>query len=351
MFVCDKAFERQSRTIMNRAPLPVDVRVIAAGKLRRYANFRPIDYLRSPYLLFQNFVDGFKVVLGTLQSLWIVARFRPDVVFAKGGFVCLPVGWAARLLRVPVVIHDSDARPGLTNKFLAGFASAIATGYPLNNYPYDQSKAAYTGVPTRQGYEPVSADKQRQYKQSLGVSPETQLIVSVGGGLGSKIINEALIDAAGSLRTANARGVVVAGTKHYEATKAASAAHEDVLQVRSFAEPAEMQVLLSAADIVATRASATFLQELAGLQKPIVAIPARQLGDQNKNAALYQDAGAAVVLTDDQLEAGSLGETLTELLDDAERRDMMAERLAQFARPDASKQVAELIVSVVQTKT
>jgi UDP-N-acetylglucosamine--N-acetylmuramyl-(pentapeptide) pyrophosphoryl-undecaprenol N-acetylglucosamine transferase len=335
---------------MNGASMKVHVRVITAGKLRRYANFRPIDYLWSPSLLLKNLFDGFKVIVGIVQSLWLLIRFRPDIVFAKGGFVCLPVGWAARLLRVPIVIHDSDARPGLTNKFLASFAAAIATGYPLENYPYDAAKSVYTGVPTKQGFEPVSTQEKVRLKATLGLLPDSQLIVAVGGGLGSRIINEALIGAVDSLVASNAQAVLIAGIKHYEAAQTAAEALGGTLDIRSFAKPAEMQLLLAAADIVVTRASATFLQELAGLEKPIIAIPARQLGDQHKNAELYRVAGAAVVLTDDQLEEGLLGPTISELVSDPARQEAMADRLGQFAKPEAAQKVAELIMSVVQTK-
>lgn len=338
---------------MKSAPVPVDVRVITAGKFRRYANFRLVDYLTTPSVMFRNIADGFRVVAGTVQSLWVVARFRPDVVFAKGGFVCLPVGWAARVLRVPVVIHDSDTRPGLTNKFLAPFAKAIATGYPLDNYPYDPAKSTYTGVPIRAGFEPLDSEQQAELKQMLGFEAGTALVVSVGGGLGSAIMNSALIGAVDSLRAAGARAVLVAGKSHYQSAQSDLASVQggnEVIDIVSFAEPDDVRRLLAAADVVVTRASATFLQELAGLQKAIVAVPARQLGDQQKNAELYRSAEAAVTLTDDDLEAGVLGNTLSELLADSNQRERMAQNIGSFAKPEAARTVAELIVSAATQK-
>ncbi|NCU39102.1 hypothetical protein EOL96_08815, partial [Candidatus Saccharibacteria bacterium] len=130
-FVCDKGFATEARSIMDGAPVPVRVSTISAGKFRRYRHFRFVDYITTPSVMIRNIGDIAKITVGFFQSLWIIGWFRPDVIFAKGGFVCLPVGWAARVLRVPLVIHDSDARPGLTNRLLASFASAIATGYPL----------------------------------------------------------------------------------------------------------------------------------------------------------------------------------------------------------------------------
>lgn len=349
VFVCDKAFEGQARTIMTSSvSMPVTVKTIAAGKLRRYANFGLFDYLTTPSVLLKNATDMLKLAGGTIQSLLILAQFRPDIVFAKGGFVCLPVGWAARLLKVPLVLHDSDARPGLTSKLLAPSAKAIATGYPLKNYPYDVAKTIYTGVPIRDEFVPVSANEQSSLKRSLGIEEQTKLVVSVGGGLGSKIMNTALIGSVERLRASGAQAVLVAGKNHYDSAKKGveDSGVADTIRVLSFAEPLEIHKLLAAADVVVTRASATFLQELAGLQKAIIAIPARQLSDQHRNAEVYRAAGAAVLLTDDQLEAGELGETLAALLDDSDRRHAMAQALGEFARPDAAKEVSRLLLSV-----
>ena len=100
-FVCDKAFASQSRGLMQHAAVPVRVRTIAAGKFRRYQHLSVVRQLLMPSIVLANILDIFKILAGICQSLWLVLRWRPDVIFAKGGFVCLPVGIAARCLRVP----------------------------------------------------------------------------------------------------------------------------------------------------------------------------------------------------------------------------------------------------------
>ena len=89
--------------------------------------------------MWANFSDLFRTGWGFLESVAKLLLWRPDVVFTKGGFVCLPVGLAARALNIPLVIHDSDAHPGLTNRILSRFATKIATGAPLKYYPYDKT--------------------------------------------------------------------------------------------------------------------------------------------------------------------------------------------------------------------
>ena len=345
-FVCDTGFAAQTRSIMAEASMLVRVSTISAGKFRRYRHFRFVDYITTPSVTLKNIADVAKIIVGFAQSLWIIGLFRPDVVFAKGGFVCLPVGWAARVWRVPIVIHDSDARPGLTNRLLAPFARAIATGYPLDNYPYDKQVSAYTGVPIRAGCAPVSNERQRDAKRAYDIAPSTRLIVGVGGGLGARSINRALVESAAVLPKQSVKIIIVAGMKHYNETLELAAGSDQIEVLEFVAEG--MVELLSAADIVVTRSSATSLQELAGLAKPIIAVPARQLGDQHKNAAVYGAAEAAIVLGDDALERGELGGTLKELLTNSDKQAALAHNLHQFARPHAARDVARIVIATVK---
>lgn len=339
LFVCDKAFEQQSRGLMATLPFPVDVRTITAGKLRRYAHFSWWHYLQNFNIVLRNVADIVRIAGGFFQSLGLLLRFRPDVVFAKGGYVCLPMGIAARLLRIPLVIHDSDTRPGLTNRVLARFATSIATGAPLQNYSYDAAKSHYVGVPINPAIHPVSSAEQIEYKQKLDVSADTQLVVAVGGGLGSRTINDAIIETA---RTTG-DGVFfynITGKANYDiALKHA----EGVKSYRAVPFVYEnLNEVLGAADIVVTRASATTLQELAGLQKAVIAVPAKQLGDQLKNATVFAEAEAAIVIQDDEL-AEKLAPAITGLLENRAHSDQLAEKLHTFARPDAASDVAGLV--------
>ena len=341
-FVCDKTFEVQSRKLMEGVQVPVKIHVIAAGKLRRYEHFKKIDYLKHPSIIGANLLDVAKIVGGFLQSVWLLVKWRPNVVFAKGGYVCLPVGFAAWLLHVPVVIHDSDVKPGLTNRLLARFARAIATGYPLDNYHYPAAKSTYTGVPVAEGYTLVSAEEQSKFKQKLGFSESELLVVAVGGGLGAVTINNAMTKAGSALTRQAINVVLVAGQSHLEeyAPKVADLAPR--FKVVGFVSEG-MSELLGAADVVVTRASATVLQELAGLGKSIIAIPARALGDQHKNAVVYEEAKAAVILTDDQLNDGSLEPTVLHLANNSSYRDELAHNLHQFAKPRAAVDVAAIL--------
>ena len=183
-FWCDKKFGVSARGIFGKFDENIPVELIIAGKLRRYHG-KSMSFHLHPSILFPNLRDGFKVLIGFFQSLFKLLAWRPDVIFIKGGYVCLPVGYAARLLKIPLVLHDSDAHPGLTNRLLSPFARAIGTGAPLKYYNYPPEKATYVGIPVAPEFRPYSESERRELKEKLGFDGDKPLVVITGGGLGA----------------------------------------------------------------------------------------------------------------------------------------------------------------------
>ena len=347
-FVCDMLFEEQSRGLMAHAAVPVAVRTISAGKFRRYSHLTFWQHFTVPSVVWGNLRDLSRIIAGFFESFGLLIAHRPDVVFAKGGYVCLPLGIAAWLLRVPLVIHDSDTRPGLTNRILSRFAKVIATGSPLDNYPYDSRKSHYTGVPIAEGFRPVSDDEQSKLKKKLGFNANEKLIVATGGGLGAAWINQGMVRVAPQLAKAHISIYDIAGKKNYDMVADVESEHSNFKAVPFVFE--NMHEVLGAADVVVARGSATFMQELAGLRKAVVMIPARSLGDQLKNAKVYKAADAAEIVDDSETlgENDSFADLLLHLCSDAERREVLARNLYRFARPNAAQDLAKLIISAIR---
>jgi UDP-N-acetylglucosamine--N-acetylmuramyl-(pentapeptide) pyrophosphoryl-undecaprenol N-acetylglucosamine transferase len=341
-FVCDKAFESQSRGIMEHVSVPVTVKTITAGKFRRYANLSLWQHLMNWQVVTRNTTDIFKIIIGFFQSLWILLRFRPDVVFAKGGYVCMPMGLAARILGYPLVIHDSDTRPGLTNRVLARFATTITTGAPLENYSYDKQKSHYVGVPIDDSFRPVAPEAQAKYKENLGVGLGKKLVVAFGGGLGAQSINDAMPSLAKRLQADEVVVYNITGKMKIERAEQKGKGIQNYIAVPFVYEG--MFKVLAAADLVITRASATSLQELAGLAKPVIVVPATHLGDQQKNAKVFAAAGGVKVLSDHDLtQSDIVSDLVKELLSNKKERERLATSLHAFARPDAAEDLAHFI--------
>ncbi len=218
-FWVDRKFAPQARSIVAVYDETIPISTIAAGKFRRYHHLNFWQHLFWPSLVFRNIGDAFLVGLGFIQSFFKLLFWRPDVVFTKGGYVCLPVGLAAALLRIPLVIHDSDAHPGLTNRVLARFATSIGTGAPLEYYAYPRHKAEYVGIPVASEFKPFSAPAQRAAKIEWGITPAQPLLVVTGGGLGARRLNRVVAESLKSLQRFTSV-VLVAGAGEYDTLRA-----------------------------------------------------------------------------------------------------------------------------------
>lgn len=328
---------------MKQTSVPVEVVTITAGKFRRYMDMALWKQVLHPDIGGRNLVDMFKIAGGVAQSLGIVRKFRPDVVFAKGGYVSLPVGYAAYAMRVPLVVHDSDARPGLTSRVLSRWAAAIATGLPSKAYRFGVEKTVYAGVPVYNKFHAYSSDEQRAAKASLGLDPERTLIAVTAGGLGSRSINTAVATVADQLVRDGFSVYHVTGKKLYDEVSALPLPKKHYVLAAFYDNFADVY---GAADVVVARAGATTLLELAAASRPAVIVPASKLGDQPENAAVYEKAGAAVVLTDEQIAETPelLAGTIKEICNNQTTREQLTENITKLARPDAAKTVAELLV-------
>lgn len=335
--------------MMSKAPFEVPVKKIYAGKFRRYHRLSVWRQILNVRMMLQNFFDMFLVVIGFMQSLRYLRKVKPDVVFTKGGYVCLPLGYAAHLLRIPLVIHDSDSHPGLTNRLLSKYATLIATGAPLENYSYPKEKSRYVGIPVSSAYRPLKAREQQKCKAALGLADTKKpLIVVTGGGLGSRSLNHVITTIAPQIID-RAAILHVAGQANYREATENAPEHADYV-IKPFL-PEGMALAFGAADIVVSRSGATAMGELASVAKPVILVPSPYLagGHQLKNADVYNRVGAAIVLEEDKLVLNPLllKKAIVMLLDDPKKREAMAKAIHAFSKPDAAIDTAGMIVDAV----
>lgn len=331
----------------------IQVDTIVSGKLRRYHSLSLLQQLRRlRTIVFPNLRDMVFVVVGFIQSFVKLLIWRPDVVFTKGGFVCLPIGYAAKLLRIPLVIHDSDAHPGLTNRILAKWATAIGTGAPLKFYPYPTSISHYVGVPVVADFSPYSSEKRRAVKEQLGFVSTRPLTVVTGGGLGAQRLNEAVATTLRQLLT-HTNVILISGEGQYDEMRTLTPQDDDRYQLHAFVSKG-MADMLGAADIVVARAGATTILELAALAKPTILVPNGFLtgGHQLKNAAVYAEKHAVSIIDEQELEKTPtlLLDEVCNILADKDRQDAMASAFHEFAKPHAARDMANLVLGAVKHK-
>lgn len=325
----------------------VTVRTVLSGKYRRYHSKSLLWHLTHIPTLLANLRDLFLLGFGTLQMIVRFLLQRPDVVFCKGGFACVPVGIAARLYRVPLIIHDSDTRPGLTNRILSRWAHTIATGMPPEFYPYPKQKVIYTGIPVKAAFRPVGTRQQEEYKKELGLAPQRRLLLVTGGGNGSLPVNIKLSQGAQQLLEDDWSIVLLAGHGKAKTALSARAGLPKKLQQQwQIEEFADMTPRLLAADVIVARSSASTIQECANAQKTVVGIPSPHLDDQKQNADFFERESAIIAL--DETALSDDGKDFVAAVERAALNTALATQLhTKFAKPSASQEIARLIVRQV----
>lgn len=326
--------------------LGVVTHTIMAGKWRRYHNQGFWEHVLDARTNWLNAVDLFKFGIGLAQSIFWLLAIRPQAVFTKGGFVSLPVGLAAVLLRRRLLIHESDVVPGLVNRWLAPAADVIATGWPVEHYPqWSARQVVYVGNPIRTELLRASGAKGRA---AFKLDQALPTVLVVGGSSGAKVINEAVLAQASEL-TQRYQLLHLAGRRDYD--QVVRARHRlrldypDRYQVFDYLDE-ELGSAIRAANVVVTRAGANFLAELAALAKPTIVVPSPHLagGHQLRNAAVLARAGAVIEL--DQNRLGELARVIEEVLASREKQRQLSANFKQFAQPKAAYKLAKKIVQL-----
>lgn len=272
---------------------------ISSGKLRRYMDLK-------------NLTDMFRVVKGLSDAFILLNKLKPDIVFSKGGFVSVPVVMAAALLRIPVVVHESDITPGLANKLSVPFASAVCTAFPEACASVKGGKGVLTGTPIRQM---LFKGKRENGLELCGFNKEKPVLLAMGGSLGSVKVNESLRNAVSTLLT-KFQIIHICGKGNID---------DNLSDVKGYKQfeyiSKELADIFACADLVVSRAGANSIYEFLALKKPMLLIPLSRnasRGDQILNAESFQKQGFCSVLEEEELSTNTLINAINELYDNRE---------------------------------
>lgn len=338
----------------------IRVRRVPAGKFHRYAGWKFVDYFKRidltiKDLIFRNIMGFFSFVAGIITSFFrlLLKRNRPDRIFLKGGYVCLPVGLVARLFKIPYIIHESDVVPGLANRILMKKAEKVAFGVPVpDEVAKEHPNYIWTGVPVASEFKPVSMTKQASLKKAFSFSANKPLIVITGGSQGSAHLNEATRAILPELLKISSVGLVAGRSlyedmidlKQYENWDNASL--ESNFRMWEF--NTTMHELMGAADVIVSRAGATTIAEMAALKKATILVPFGTLpgAHQTKNAERLEKLNAVKVIDDAKMyeKPELLLNMIRDLVKNPRKCADMADNLHKEARGDASKRLAEIIL-------
>lgn len=328
------------------------VYTVRAGKFRRYHG-EGLRQLLDVATWMKNIRDAAYVVIGIFQSWRLLGRLQPDVIFIKGGFVGVPVGLAAAMRHQPYITHDSDAIPGLANRIIARWAAQHAVALPKEIYPYPTDKTVTTGIPLRADFVAMTPAQQKTYRARLHIPEKAQLLLVIGGGLGAQGVNIAVAEAVPHLlgEFRELRVIHIVGRNNLVAMQAAydgklSPAERGRVTIEDYVD--DVYLYSGAADLIVTRAGATNLAEFAVQGKACIVIPSAFLagGHQLRNASYLADQKAAAVLSETELTAdpNRLARQISQLLRSPAVRAELGRHLTSFAKPQATRDLANLIL-------
>lgn len=311
---------------------------IKAGKMRIYFSLK-------------NFSDVFKTFFGTINAIYKLFSIYPDVVFGKGGYASFPTLFAARLLRIPVIIHESDSAPGRVNLWAGKFAKKIAVSFSeaAEFFP-KKEKVAWTGQPIRNEIQEKSPQKEalEYFKLESGLP----VILILGGSQGAELINNTILDSLPKLLE-NYQIIHQTGVNNFTSTsgqaKVVLADNKHKLRYTSFAflSSLQMKMAAGAATIIISRAGST-LFEIASWGVPSILVPFTESNADHsrKNAFSYARAGACSVIEEGNMTANILSSEIERILNDKTGYERMVQSAKTFSKKGAAEKIARELVDL-----
>lgn len=307
---------------------------ILAGKLRRY-----------PSLML--FLDALGLIVGLIQSLYLIFNFMPDAIFSKGGYGSLPVIIAGWIYRIPIIIHESDTIPGLTNRFSERLAALIAVSFPKSLNYFPASKTIVTGQPIRE--EIITGSKEKS-AATLGLTLTRPVLLILGGSQGAQPINEIFLAVLPKLLE-KSEIIHQCGKINYEETKERTnqmVGDNKNYHLLAFLNEEELKDALAAADLIVSRAGAGTLFEIAACGKPsiLIPLPDSASGHQRENAYAMASAGGTIVLEQANLTPNFFQNRILQLLENPALLKQIGDCAKNLHQPEAAQKIAEEIIKL-----
>ncbi len=313
----------------------ITIRKIITGKLRRYFSFKNIiDIL-------------FKVPLGIFQSFFILLSIKPDIIFSKGGHGALPVTLTAKILRIPVFLHESDIVPGLANRMASKQAKKIFISFPRTEY-FEIADTTLTGNPIRREILEGSVE---EAKQIFNLTLKKPVILFLGGSQGAEKINDFVLLALNNLLE-KFEIIHQSGTNNQEQVRKESEVIikeelEEFYHLQSFLDENKLKHAYKAADIIVARAGSGTIFEVSALGKPSILIPlsSSAANHQAKNAYALAEKNACLVIEEDNLTPGFImGKFNYLFFEQPNELKRIKENALEFSKPEAAKKIAREIL-------
>lgn len=303
---------------------------ITAGKLRRYFSL-------------WNITDIFKIAFGTLQAAWLLAKINPSVCVTAGGFVSVPVHYAAWLLGIPTWVHQQDVQVGLANRLMKPLATQITTVLSDQIKFFPARKTTWLGNPIRQD---IVAGSAAEGKKIFKLQSNLPVILVTGGGTGSQRINQLIVESLPHLKGICQIIHLTGKERPQEMVSRAAEIFSDYYQTHQFLG-AELKDAYAVADLIIARGGFGTLTEVAALSKPLIVIP--KPGHQVENVRYFAAQKALYLVEEAEIDSNYLAQMIKQLLSQPENLAAHAKKLRELLPPATPETVVGLIKSLVKS--
>lgn len=304
-------------------------------------------------------VDNIKKMYKTFRSIGeakkIIQEFKPDIVIGTGGYICVPVGIAAKKKNVPIVLHESNAFPGIAIKMLSKKADAILLGFEDAKKRIPKAKkVVVTGTPAKVKHIDILQNKRNELLNEMGLKENLPIVLCFGGSQGAKSINESLIQIITKEKNTNYQIIWAAGPAQYEIVKEELKKYEmDIEHLKnSKIVPYiyNMEEIMNLVDLVVCRSGAMTITEISNVGKPAIFIPFPFATEnhQEYNAKVLEKVGSAKIILDKNLTADLLNETIEKMVKNEEKLKQMGEKAMQISIPDVEERIYKEIKKIVE---
>ncbi len=297
-------------------------------------------------LTFKNVVLIFKLISSLIKAKRIIKSFKPDVAVGVGGYASGPLLKAANRQNVPTLLQEQNSYAGVTNKLLAQKASKICVAYKNMDKFFPPEKILLTGNPVRKDILSSQADK-KAAAAYFGIPEDAKVILSLGGSLGARTINQSILNSLDKLAESNTWFIWQTGKIYYEEAKQA-VEEKNIKNVLVNAFINRMDLAYVLADTIISRAGAGTISELCLVGKPVILVPSPNVAEdhQTKNAMALVDETAAVLVKDNEAKEKLISEVL-KLMGENKKREELATNIKKLAMPDSANVIADEVFKLI----
>lgn len=302
-----------------------------------------------------NIKNMFKTLQGFEEAKKIIKDFKPDIVIGTGGFICGPTIMAAKKYKVPTILHESNAFPGVATKLLSKKVDKVLVGFEEAKQRLPKAKeVVITGTPTKIKGISMSQAQKDIMKKEIGLNNDLPIVLVFGGSQGAKTINETLIDIILNKLNKKYQIIWASGTKQYdiikENLKNKKTNIDRIKNVIIIPYIYNMEEVMNISDIIVSRSGAMTITEIAKIGKPAIFIPFPFATEnhQEYNAQVLEKVGAAKIILDKDLNAQSLSNTIEEMLKDKSNLEKMGQNAKKVSINHVEDKIYEEIEKVIK---